>query len=188
MNHFFKTFTDSFLARQKTFLLNHFQNLLPIKGGLTEHLLKKYFWSFFIAFLILIVSCSSILISVDKEKEEEKGFSLDQLVPEGFVLMPLEISNSQDILDFIGSHGVIDLYVYSNQTRLPEKKVASHLRVIPPQEKEGMFTALVPEKEAVYLLGYSEAFYAVIQNPKNRNSKIYKKQKTKTFVVIEEDF
>ena len=83
--------------------------------------------------------------------------------------MPIEISNGQDITAIIGSYGVVDLYAYSKITGLPETLAASALKILPPSTEEGAFTALVPEKSAIHLFNYTEAFYAVIQNPlKNR--------------------
>ena len=114
--------------------------------------------------------------------------SLDQMVPKGFVLVPLEISNGEDLFPFIGDYAVVDLYLDSKRRGLPEKQVAEQVRVFPPQEEEGLWTALIPEKEVILLFEYVAAFYAVIQNPEKKNSKIYKKEKRSSLIVIEEIF
>ncbi|MDE0092169.1 MAG: hypothetical protein OXN83_02650 [Oligoflexia bacterium] len=187
MKHTIKNSLYSFSIFQKDILANAFKNIPILKGNLFEHLLKKYLWQFLILILILAGSfASQILPLLSKTAPQES--SVDQLVPKGFVLMPIEISNGQDITDIIGSYGVVDLYAYSKITGLPETLAASALKVLPPSTEEGDFTALVPEKSAIHLFNYTEAFYAVIQNPLKTGSKIYRKQKNKSLIVIEEDF
>ena len=172
---------------QKNNLFNFLKNLPVGKGNLLEHLFKKYAWHFIIVIFLLIFSLISKILPLLSEPES-KTLSLDRLVPKGFVLMPIEISNGQDIKNMIGSYGVVDLYAYSKTTGLPETLVANALKVLPPSTEEGGFTALVPEKSAIHLFDYTTAFYAVVQNPQKTGSKIYKKQKKKSLIVIEEEF
>ena len=169
---------------------NIFENLLKKitfgPGGSQEYLFKKYRWHFVILFFITAFSLADKLIKPSSKKPQQ--LSLDSMVPEGFVLMPIEISNGQDIKNIIGSYGVLDLYAYSKQTGLPETLTASALKVLPPSSEEGVFTALVPEKSALHLFNYTEGFYAVVQNPQKTGAKVYKKQKKQSLIVIEENF
>ncbi|MCZ0932989.1 MAG: hypothetical protein OXJ52_07545 [Oligoflexia bacterium] len=182
-----KNYFYSFSAYQKDIFVNFLKSLPFLKGNFSEYLLKKYLWHFVILFFLLVFSISSKLFPLLSKSAPEK-LSMDQLVPKGFVLMPVEISNGQDIKNIIGSYGVVDLYAYSKTTGLPETLTASALKVLPPSTEEGAFTALVPEKSAIHLFDYTEGFYAVIQNPQKTGSKIYKKQKSKSLIVIEENF
>lgn len=181
-----KRYVYNFFSYQKDKLVSSLNNLPIIKGHFSNYLFKKFGWHFIILTLLILFSIAGNFIS--SSKSQTKNFNLDSLVPKGFVLMPIEISNAQDIKNIIGSYGVVDLYAYSKTTMLPEKLVASYLKVIPPTTEEGAFTALVPKKSAIYLFDYTEGFYAVIQNPEKTGSKIYKKQKNKSLIVIEENF
>ena len=185
MKQAFKNYLDS--LSQKDILFNFLKNLSFGQGNLLEHLLKKYAWHFIIVTFLLIFSLISKFFPLFSNSESKAG-SLDHLVPKGFVLMPLEISNAQDIKNIIGSYGVVDLYAYSKETGLPETLVANVLKVLPPSTEEGAFTALVPEKSAIHLFDYTEGFYAIIQNVAKTKTKIYKKQKNKSLIVIEENF
>ena len=178
---------NSFATCQKDIFVRLLKNLPFLQGNFMEYLFKKYGWHFVILIFLLVFSFASKFFPL-LHKETSKKLSLDQLVPKGFVLMPIEISNGQDIKNIIGAYGVVDLYAYSKATGLPETLVASALKVLPPSTEEGTFTALVPEKSAIYLFDYTEGFYAVIQNPQKTGAKIYKKQKNKSLIVIEENF
>ena len=182
-----KNYLYSFSTFQKDIFVNLLKSLPFGQGNFLEYLLKKYLWHFMIVLFLLIFSISSQFFALSS-KDTPNQLTLDQLVPKGFVLMPVEISNGPDIKNIIGSYGVVDLYAYSNTTGLPETLVASALKILPPSTEEGAFTALVPEKSAIHLFDYTEGFYAVIQNPQKIGSKIYKKRKSKSLIVIEENF
>ena len=172
---------------QKDLLANLIKRLPFLQGSSTEYLFKKYLWHFIIIIFLTVFSLADRFIPFFSKPKPQPA-SLDSLVPKGFVLMPIEISNGTDIKNIIGSYGVVDLYAYSKDTGLPENLAGSSLKILPPSTEEGAFTALVPEKSAIHLFSYTESFYAVIQNPQKTGSKIYKKQKTKSLIVIEENF
>ena len=176
-----------FLKKQKQKALIQLMKLSVFKGNLWNYLFERYFWPicFVVVFSIFSVALSSSSL---RGSSEEAPVSLDQMVPKGFVLVPLEISNGEDLFSFIGAYAVVDLYLDSKGIGLPEQQVASQVRIFPPQTEEGLWTALIPEKEVIHLFEYVSAFYAVIQNPEKKNSKIYKKQKRSSLIVIEENF
>lgn len=181
-----KYMTPLIFYQKKIFSIFFKESSFP-KKNILEYLFKKYKWHFLIIFSLVFLSLFSSFLSSDSQAPQNHFF-LDSMVPKGFVLIPIEINNGKDIMSIMGQYGVIDLYAYSKYTGLPEKQAASVLKVFPPKEEEGHFVALVPEKEAVNLFEYSDSFYAVVQNPKKNGSKIYKKKKNKSLVVIEEDF
>ena len=172
---------------QKEALGKHLEKMPCAQGNILEYFFKKYSGHFLIILSLVVLSLISEFLPA-LLKEKPKPLSLDRLVPKDFVLMPIEISNGKDIMSIIGKYGVVDLYAYSKQTGLPEKQAASALKVLPPDAEEGRFSALVPEKEASHLFGYSDPFYAVIQNPNKKGVKIYKKKEKKSLIVIEENF
>ena len=176
-----------FFKKQQDKALVQLMKLSLFKGNLWNYLLERYFWHFC---FILIFSILSISLSTSslRKSSVEAPVSLDQMVPKGFVLVPLEISNGEDLFAFIGDYAVVDLYLDSKGMGLPEQQVAEQIRIFPPQEEEGLWTALIPEKEVIHLFEYVSAIYAVIQNPEKKQSKIYRKQKRSSLIVIEENF
>lgn len=125
---------------------------------------------------------------VQKLLSKKESISLDQMIPEDFVLMPIEIQNSEDILPFIGSYGVANLYSYSKNKGIPQDIVALALKIIPPLNHDSRFSAIIPEQEVSKLFQHEGPFYAVIQNPKKKNSKIFKKKLKKSLMIIEEGY
>ena len=156
--------------------------------------LKKYFaknkGSALIVLGVFLLSLISHFLPALKGREDEaaRPESLDSLAPEGFVLIPVEIANGEDIAHIIGSHGVADLYSYSPGAGLPKDLAARSLKIISPETEDGSFVVLAPEKEAPYLFQHGSPFYAVIQNPGKKGSRIYKKKNRKKLTLIEEDF
>ena len=138
------------------------------------------------AVVFALAVLSSLLQSFLKEKPAP--LSLDEMIPEGSVLLPIEIDNSGDIIHLIGSYGVIDLYSYSHGSGLPQNLVGRALKVIPTKTEENRFAVIAPETEVSRLLEYEGPFYAVVQNPKKTGSQILKKKVKKQLKVIEEDF
>ena len=187
MKKFIKNCWYCLVFFQKETLGKLLEKIPFIQGNILEYLFKKYSGHFLIILGLIFLSLISEFLPA-MLKEKPKPLSLDSLVPKDFVLMPIEISNGKDIMNIIGKYGVVDLYAYSKQTGLPEKQAASALKILPPDAEEGHFVALVPEKEATYLFGYSDPFYAVIQNPNKKGAKIYKKKKKQSLIVIEEVF
>lgn len=170
-------------AREK-WLRNFFKKDPFVQESLLIGLLRKYSSHGLILLGLVIFSLLSEILPL-AFKEEPKTPSLDSLVPKDFVLIPIELSNGTDIINIIGSYGVVDLYAYSNQTHVPEKQVAKAIKIIPPDKEEGHFAALIPEQEARHLFKYPKPFYAVIQNPNKRGSKVYKK-KEKSVILVED--
>ena len=150
-----------------------------------EALIRKYKTQLLLIGVVLILATLSSLAQ-SFLKEKPKPLSLDEMIPEGFALIPIEINNSEDIIHLIGSYGVIDLYSYSSPTGLPQEQAAQALKVIPVKGEENRFAVIAPEKEVIHLLEHKGPFYAVVQNPKKTGSQIHKKRIKKHLTVIEE--
>ena len=159
-----------------------------LKAFLKRCLVKYRGHLLLIAGVFLLSLISYFLPALKKSQPAAEPLSLDSLAPEGFVLVPVELSNGEDIAHIIGSHGVADLYSYSPHSGLPEEQAAKSLKIIAPETEDGSFVVLAPEKEAPYLFQYGGPFYAVIQNPNKKGARIYKKKIVRKLKLIEEDF
>jgi len=174
-------------SKYNNFLKQSSQKISNIEKSLFGYLFQKYKKNFIFILALLVLPFMSQHLFKNSKKQTE-AISADQLVPKGSVLVPIEIGNGKDIFNIIGEYGVVDLYTYSDETNLAHEQVASALKILAPDVEDGRFLALVPEKKVAVLFKYSDPFYAVIQNPKNKNTQIYNKKKKKSFIVIEENF
>lgn len=143
-------------------------------------IIKKHLSSLMMIVVIFMFSLLSHCLS--KKPKGEK--SLDSLVPQGFVLIPVQIFNGKDIVGYIGSHGIVDLYSLS-QNETPQEKVGKSLKIISPQTQDSEFVVLIPEKEVPLFFEHSPPFYAVIKNPQKQASQIHKKRVKKHLTIIE---
>lgn len=182
-----KQFSYIFLT-QKAILIHFLQELNPIRDINMLDFFKKFKWHFFILVSLVSLTFVSEFISRIKKNSHKVIGSVDTLIPKGFVLLPIHIVNGQDIINLVGHHAVVDLYAFSDSSKLPKKQAASAVRVLPPKTEEARWTVLIPENKASYFFGYSNPFYAVIQNPNKNNPQIFKNKIKKKLIVIEENF
>jgi len=121
----------------------------------------------------------------DKVRSSE---SLDTYIPEGFVLLPIEIHNASAMKGLLSTKAVVDLYT-SDPLRVPGQKAAEGVKIIRLPNDETHFAALVPENKVHFLIKRSQAFYAVIQHPGKTETKIQpllKKRKRSIVIDLEE--
>lgn len=109
-------------------------------------------------------------IDTTYEKEEK---SPDTYIPRGFVLVPLEIANSDSLNALIGDlGGVVDLYLATNSGQKNGLKVGSKLKLLRAPLNPNQYAVLVRESEGSRILSYTGPFVAVIQNPVEQGPKL----------------
>ena len=119
----------------------------------------------------------------EKEKKEQ---ILYEMIPKGFVLLPLEISNGEDLVKLIDSHAIVDLYSFSLETGRPSEQIAKALKILLSFSEDFRFVALVPEEQVSRFFEHESPFYAVLQNSEKQGSQIHKKKIKKTIKIIGE--
>ena len=121
-----------------------------------------------------------------KGQKDYLSKNVDTLIPEGFVLLPVELSNRDSLDGFLSEKGVVDLYV-SNSSSMKTIKVAGGVKIIRSPQNPDQLAVLVSEKKARFLIKRSEAFYAIIQNPEKRGEGVYPlgTAKPKRQIIIE---
>lgn len=150
-------------------------------------ILKKYRSQLTAVLIVLVLSLSLSLARLFSEAKVKK-LPISEMIPEGFVLLPIEIHNGEDLIHLLGSHGVVDLYTLSLATGHPEELAAQALKVLLPFPGDSRFVSIVPEKQLVYFLEHRGPFYAVLQNPKKSPSRIHRKKiKSKLKIIGEGD-
>lgn len=108
--------------------------------------------------------------------------SLDTFIPKGFVLVPLEITNVQQLPSLISDAGIVDIFVH------PENghgaiKIASRIKLIQAPNNPEVYAALVTETDSSKILAHKGPFFASVQNPDSNNGNVitYSKAKSTSF-------
>lgn len=111
-----------------------------------------------IAVMLIIIIC--VHVSSDTSPEVIEEVSADTYIPDGYVLVPIELQNSDSLSSLIGAYAVVDLF------RGPRsQKVGKRLKLLRAPLNPQQFAVLVPEAEVSNLLETPGPFWAAIQNP-----------------------
>ena len=110
---------------------------------------------------------------------------IDTYIPEGFVLLPIELSNASSLDGLLEAKGVVDLYTAG---RSGWEKTAEAIKIIRSPRKPDHFAVLVPEEKIRFLIQKFQSFHAVIQNPNKKGVRIqHARVKNKRSITIELD-
>lgn len=93
--------------------------------------------------------------------QSEETLPFDNLLPEGFVLVPIEVENMEALDSVVGSFGLVDLYAHQQGGK--PRKVGSRMKMV--RSQPGFVSLLVPEDEALKLLGEPGPFRVAVLNP-----------------------
>ncbi len=108
--------------------------------------------------------------------ENEKLYA-DTLIPKGFVLVPIEISNIDAVAALINQFGIIDLYAGSPQSQ-GSVKIASRIKVLRAPLNPHQYAVMVTEQVSANIMKNAGPFWAVVQNNKSEQNEIKKENKT----------
>ncbi len=98
--------------------------------------------------------------------------SIDTYIPAGYVLVPIQISNSEALDSIIGSKGVVDLFIPDAKRPGRSIKVAEHIKILRAPLNPNQFAVLVSEQSSSKLVHYEGAFFAIVQNPKTTGTQL----------------
>lgn len=97
--------------------------------------------------------------------------SVDTLIPEGHILVPLELENVEQVSSLIGNSGVIDLYTGGAEVK-SRRLIAARVKVIQAPYNPQVYAALIKESDGRVIQNYLGPFRAVVQNPKQSGSRV----------------
>ncbi len=93
---------------------------------------------------------------------------IDTFIPDGDVLLPVEVQNLESLDSLIGQYGVVDLYQPGNPVA-----IAKGLKIIRSPKDPSEFSVLVPETESSTIISAeTKPFLVVVQNPSRAEQKI----------------
>ena len=124
--------------------------------------------------IFVILGLISFLFSQKTEAPEEqaqqKQVEIDELIPEGYFLLPLELTNREALVSMIGDTSIVDIFTIHPQTLNPQKKIASRVKLIKSPKNPDQFALLLKESNTMDILKYSGPYFATIQNRRNRKT------------------
>ena len=138
-------------------------NPMKISDWLKEN---KKSWRIWLV-LIFISLVGTLIQSTNKKTEITNTQNLDTYIPEGFVLVPVELSNGPSLDGLLEHKGVVDLYT-GNPSHKQAEKAAGSVKIIRSPRNPSYFAVLVPEEKAPFIIQRFQPFHAVIQNPKQK--------------------
>ena len=95
----------------------------------------------------------------------ESADTASTLIPAGFVLVPIEVSNYESLDSILGKFGVVDLYRASSDSKSKPVKVAERVKILRAPLNPSHFAVLVPDSESARLVADAGAYTVVVQNP-----------------------
>ena len=111
---------------------------------------------------------------------EESQFTPDTIIPEGYVLVPIQLQNFASLDSMIGQFGVVDLFTAYEDPTMKSRKVGNRLKLIRAPLNPSQFAVLVPDTEADLILSHTGFYNAVIQNPQQKQKEQLNRLQTRT--------
>jgi hypothetical protein len=101
--------------------------------------------------------------AVANAHEPESVESAATYIPDGFVLVPIEVSNFESLDSLLGKFGVVDLYLPADEFRKRPSKIAERVKILRAPLNPSHFAVLVTEQESPKLAMQSGPFIVVVQ-------------------------
>lgn len=116
-------------------------------------------------FLILYFFINKKTEQAEKKPITPEVKSADTFIPAGFVLVPIQIDNGQNLTGFMDAFGLVDLYA-SSETG-DNILIADKIKLIRAPLNPNQFAVLATEHQAKLIMQIKTPFWVVLQN---RNS------------------
>jgi hypothetical protein len=121
-------------------------------------------------FLILSYLAESHMTSAKNIVTSDQTVNLDIFIPDGFVLVPIEVQNLASLDSIVGQFGVVDLFKDGQASA-----IVQGVKIIRSPKDQLQFAILAPEEFSQKLVQNSDKpFIVVVQNPKQAKNRIQK--------------
>ncbi len=115
--------------------------------------------------VVLFISLLPSKKSTDNSKDSTtENFAIDTMIPAGYLLIPLELSNAESLASLSGQFSVVDLYASSEKGKRGFK-VAASVKLLRAPLNPQQFAVLVKEKESSKITNTEGPFFAALKNP-----------------------
>lgn len=135
---------------------------------------------FILSGIFVALGLITFVISLESDKAEIIQTiqpELDELIPAGHVLLPIDLVNREALAAIMGTTAVVDLLTVSPTTMNPQTKIASRVKIIRSPKSPDFFALLVEESASSQIMNKPGPYFALIQNKKQVKSNFYKDKK-----------
>lgn len=136
----------------------------------------------------LLFGLVALLFLIVKESQSStprgtvESIDLQTFIPKGFVLVPLQLKNSQKLDSILGSHAIVSLYKSKdNITHL----VGQNIRILRSPKNPKLFAVLSPQDKAKNFLDPLADYSVALQGPQKSGTKI-ENQKQQRIIQYED--
>lgn len=137
-----------------------------------------YVGLFFIAMMgSLIMKTLKAPASAEQSVEH---FEASTFIPEGHVLIPIEVENAEALSAMTGGYAWVDLYTPSIDEYNPRrtKKIVKKIRILRAPLDPQHYGIIVPEEYAEAILSYGFTFRVTLNSKSHHNSELLVGKKT----------
>lgn len=132
---------------------------------------------YFLMLLFCFLGGVSYFVSPPKEKEPktilEEPPEIDEIIPPGLVLLPIELTNREALASIVGRTAVVDLLAVDSQSLNPKSKVASRVKLVRSPRNPDFFSVLIEERLYSEILKNPGPYFALVQSRKQRNTNVH---------------
>ncbi len=130
-------------------------------------------------FLLFVLSgVMAVIWDFSKKDVETKLIdevpSADTYVPEGFVLVPIEVQNAEALDAILGNVGVVDLFHPAIDPRQKARLIARQVKIIRAPLDPKKFAVLVPSDQSQALVKIDAPLFVTVHNPKRQRTQFVK--------------
>lgn len=144
-----------------------------------------------ISVIFLALGCISLVMQIPSKPQtlhsEETPESADTYIPEGMVLIPIEIQNKEALSSIMSQFGIIDLYLPSFGENIKSRKIATGVKIMRAPLNPEVYAVLVREDQASNITEFAGPFIATIQSPHKKQTQFTKRKSQQKIEIIYED-
>lgn len=118
----------------------------------------------------------------NSEKIPDSPQEITTLIPQGRVLIPIQLKNFESVDSLLGPFGVVDLYKASENG--PSQMVVRNVKLMRAPKNPSLFAVLVPQEQSSSIIKSSEnGFHAVIKNQNQAGTEFVKQNQKRSRIT-----
>lgn len=104
--------------------------------------------------------------------------ALAEIIPEGKMLLPVELINGEALLSLIEKDARVDLYTLNPQSK-KKQKIVSNIKIVKNSDELG-FSVILDEEQSHLIPDLQQNLFAILKSKKSKTQKQVTKVKTKS--------
>ncbi len=142
------------------------------------------------ALLSAIPALAAVLIQRSGEPTaagpHEPSVGVDTLIPQGYVLVPIEVQNYEALDSILGRFGIVDLFQGGLEPSQNQGLVARNVRILRAPQNPAHFAILIREEEVARVLKSGGIFTVIVKRPSAAGTEFVNTVKQKRRKIVYE--